>query len=104
MIINKFSIFLCALYKKGGVGNHAMRPFMYRTGLQCTVVWCDCIATVPVKNFGGIRLFLELGDGAGPELADHINHVRYHGTPLCTFGRRYKGHPEAAVVKADALH
>ena len=55
-------------------------------------------------NSASIRLFLELRDGAGSELADRVDHVRDNSAPLCTFGCRYKGHPEAAVIEADALH
>jgi hypothetical protein len=52
----KLSIFRCALYKNGGVGDLArMQEFtrgvlVPRTGLQC-IIWCDWIGPVIVKIF-----------------------------------------------------
>jgi hypothetical protein len=49
-------------------------------------------------------LFIELGYGAWPQFCDCVDHISNDCCPLCTFGCRDERHPEAAVIKADALH
>jgi len=111
--LNKIPIFLCALYKKGWVRNLPKcrnSPECFPTLKRFAVhglVRSGCfgyrkifVTGNPVSN----HLFLELREGAWSEFADRVDHIGHDSTPLRTFGCRYKGHPEAAVVKTDALH
>jgi hypothetical protein len=109
----KIPIFRRALYKKGWVGNlpgcrNSVRysPTLKRFAVHglvrsgCSGYRKIIVTGDPVSN----HLFLGLCEGAWSEFADRVDHIGHDSTPLRTFGCRNKGHPEAAVVKTNALH
>jgi hypothetical protein len=49
-------------------------------------------------------LFVEFSDWAWPEFAYYVDYIRHNSTPFSPFGCGHEGHPEATVIKPDALH